>query len=76
MTLFPRLFCFFEAAGDSFSMRLFYERRWERMMVHLLFVTITIQRRKWTIEEIEHEQLVKKIEEEMMDRKCGIYPRF
>ncbi|WP_071880190.1 YrzI family small protein [Geobacillus vulcani] len=46
------------------------------MTIHLLFVTITIERRTWTMEEIKQEQLIRQVEEEMMDRKCSVYRLF
>ncbi|WP_084278798.1 YrzI family small protein [Anoxybacteroides tepidamans] len=46
------------------------------MTLHLLFITVTIQRRKWTVAEIERERMIKQVEEEIMDRKCSIYQRF
>ncbi|MBB6176755.1 MULTISPECIES: YrzI family small protein [Anoxybacillus] len=46
------------------------------MKFHLFFLTISIQRRIWTAEEIEREQLIRQVEEEMMDRKCSMYQLF
>lgn len=46
------------------------------MKFHLFFLTISIQRRIWTAEEIEQEQLIRQVEEEMMDRKCSMYRLF
>ncbi|BBW96182.1 YrzI family small protein [Geobacillus icigianus] len=46
------------------------------MTIHLLFVTITIERRTWTMEEIKQEQLIRQVEEEMTDRKCSVYRWF
>ncbi|ANB61724.1 YrzI family small protein [Anoxybacteroides amylolyticum] len=46
------------------------------MTIHLWFVTITIQRRQWTMEEIEHERLIRQIEEELTNRKCLLHQWF
>ncbi|QPA33232.1 YrzI family small protein [Anoxybacillus caldiproteolyticus] len=46
------------------------------MTINLFFITVTIQWRKKTREEIEHERLVKQIEEEIMDRKCSMHKLF
>lgn len=46
------------------------------MTIHLLFVTITIQRRTWTMEEIKQEQLIRQVEEEVTDRKCSVHQLF
>lgn len=46
------------------------------MTIHLLVVTITIQRRRWTMEEIEHERMIRRVEEELLDRKCSMHQLF
>lgn len=46
------------------------------MKFHLFFLTISIQRRIWKAEEIEREQLIRQVEEKMMDRKCSMYQLF
>jgi len=46
------------------------------MTINLLFITITIERRKPTVEEIEHQHYIRELEEEMFDRKCRIYQEF
>ncbi|ACJ33779.1 Uncharacterized conserved protein [Anoxybacillus flavithermus WK1] len=48
----------------------------QAMKFHLFFLTISIQRRIWTAEEIKQEQLIHQLEEEMMDRKCSMYQLF
>jgi uncharacterized protein (TIGR02413 family) len=46
------------------------------MKFHLFFLTISIQRRIWTAEEIGREQLIRQVEEKMIDRKCSMYQLF
>ncbi|WP_084279095.1 YrzI family small protein [Anoxybacteroides tepidamans] len=46
------------------------------MTIHLLFISITFQRRRWTMEEIEQEQIIRQVEEELMNRKCLIQQPF
>jgi uncharacterized protein (TIGR02413 family) len=46
------------------------------MTLNLFFLTITVTRRALTAEEMEHEQRLKQIEEEIMDRKYEFYRMF
>lgn len=46
------------------------------MTLNLFFLTITVSRRLLTPEEIEHEQRLKEIEEEIMNRKYEFYRMF
>jgi uncharacterized protein (TIGR02413 family) len=62
MTLLPAAFCL--KGGDI------------EMTIHLFFITVTIEMRKPTNEELEHYRLVREIEEEIVDRKCSVYRQF
>lgn len=46
------------------------------MTLNLFFLTITVTRRSLTPEEVEHEQRLKKVEEELMDRKYEFHRMF
>ncbi|HWO95365.1 MAG TPA: YrzI family small protein [Bacillus sp. (in: firmicutes)] len=46
------------------------------MTLNLFFLTITVTRRPLTTEEIEHEQRLREIEEEIMNRKYEFYRMF
>lgn len=46
------------------------------MTIHILFLTITINKRKKTKEEFEYEQMVEKIYEEHKDRQYTFYRMF
>ncbi len=46
------------------------------MTIHLFFITVTIERRKPTNEELQHYRYVRQLEEEMIDRKCKVYQRY
>ena len=66
-----------KAAGNYFHAVFLFLKEVERAMtINLLFITITIERRKPTVEEIEHQRYVRELEEEMFDRKCRIYKEF
>jgi uncharacterized protein (TIGR02413 family) len=46
------------------------------MTIHLFFITVTIERRKPSNEELEHYRYVRQLEEEIVDRKCAVYRPF
>jgi uncharacterized protein (TIGR02413 family) len=47
-----------------------------KLVLNILFFTITIKKRKQTVEEIEHHDMVKKIYEENRDRQYPLYRMF
>jgi uncharacterized protein (TIGR02413 family) len=47
-----------------------------RMTIHLFFITVTIEMRKPTNEELEHYRYVRQLEEEIVDLKCTAYRLF
>lgn len=46
------------------------------MTLNILFLTITIKKRKYTVEEILHQEMVNKIHEEHRDRQFSVYRPF
>lgn len=46
------------------------------MTLNILFLTITIKKRKYTVEEMLHHEMVKKIHEENRDRQFSVYRPF
>jgi uncharacterized protein (TIGR02413 family) len=62
---------------EIISMRFFLLEGGEKdMTINLFFITVTIEMRKPTAEEIEHERFVRQLEEEIKDRKCSVYLPF
>ncbi|MBS4191386.1 YrzI family small protein [Bacillus sp. FJAT-49705] len=43
------------------------------MTLNIFFLTITIKKRELTIEEILHDQMIKKIQDENRDRQYTLY---
>jgi uncharacterized protein (TIGR02413 family) len=43
------------------------------MTFNILFFSITVNKRSYSQEEIQHEMEVQKISEEIRDRKCSMY---
>ncbi|MBU8879477.1 YrzI family small protein [Bacillus sp. FJAT-29790] len=46
------------------------------MTLNIFFLTITIKKRKLTVEEVLHDQMVEKIIEEHRDRQFTLYRPF
>ncbi|MED3571535.1 YrzI family small protein [Cytobacillus praedii] len=46
------------------------------MTLNILFFTITIKKRNVSIEEVIHNQMVKKIQEDNRDRQFSMYRHF
>jgi uncharacterized protein (TIGR02413 family) len=48
----------------------------DSMILNILFVTITIKKRKYNFEEIERKEMIKKVREEYKDRQFSLYRSF
>jgi uncharacterized protein (TIGR02413 family) len=46
------------------------------MTLNILFLTITIKKRKVTMEEALHDEMMKQIQEEIRDRQFTLYRTF